>query len=107
MANTNFIGSQDKNPLAVMDFDGFGMSVYEAQTLTERMRSIAVEIGTYIVVERVAMEEILEEQGFHQSSCASDECIVEVGKLMGVQFMLGRTIPAFKSWWLGTESINV
>lgn len=84
--------AQQKNTLAVMDFDGFGMNQYEAQTLTDRLRIVAVEIGAYIIVERGAMEEILAEQGFQQSGCTSDECIVEVGELMGVQYMLGGTI---------------
>lgn len=92
MLTAVLLSQNNKRTLAVMDFDGFGMSSYEAQTLTERLRTVAVEIGTYIIVERGAMDEILKEQGFQQSGCTSDECIVEVGELMGVEYMLGGTI---------------
>jgi len=90
--SASVFSQENRRTLAVMDFDGFGMSTFEAKTLTERLRTVAVEIGSYIIVERGAMDEILEEQGFQQSGCTSDECIVEVGELMGVQYMLGGTI---------------
>jgi len=38
------------------------------------------------------MEEILNEQGFQQTGCTSDECVVEVGKLVGVEQMVTGTI---------------
>ena len=38
------------------------------------------------------MEEILTEQGFQQTGCTSDECVVEVGKIVGVQQMVGGSI---------------
>ena len=41
------------------------------------------------VIEREMMEEIIKEQGFQQSGCSTDECMVEVGKLIGVE----------NSWW--------
>jgi len=38
------------------------------------------------------MEEVLQEQGFQQSGCTSDECAIEVGQLLGVQNMIGGAI---------------
>ena len=38
------------------------------------------------------MEEVLQEQGFRQTGCTSDECAVEVGQLLGVQNMIGGAI---------------
>lgn len=75
-----------------MEFDAYGIGQFEAQTLTDRLRNSIAEAGIYRLVDRGAMEEILEEQGFQQTGCTSDECIVEVGKLLGVQFMLGGSI---------------
>ena len=34
------------------------------------------------------MSEILDEQGFQQSGCTSDECAAEVGALLGVKNMI-------------------
>jgi hypothetical protein len=38
------------------------------------------------------MEEVLQEQGFQQTGCTSEECAVEVGQLLGVQNMIGGSI---------------
>jgi hypothetical protein len=44
------------------------------------------------LVERGKMEEELQEQGFQQTGCTSEECAVEVGQLLGVQNMIGGSI---------------
>ena len=87
------VWAQDTRPtVAILDFEGQGISVQEVQTLTERMRS---EIGTtnaVRLIERKAIESIMAEQGLAQSGCVSDECAAEVGQLLGVQFMVSGTI---------------
>ena len=56
-----------KETVAILDFEGRGISQMEAQTLTE---------------------EIMQEQGFQQSGCTTSECAAEVGALLGVQNMV-------------------
>lgn len=84
--------AQEESTLAILEFDAYGIGQYEAQTLTDRLRNNIAEVGGYRLVDRGAMEEVLKEQGFQQTGCTSDECIVEVGKLLGVQYMLGGSI---------------
>ena len=81
-----------KTTVAVLEFEGRSISKDEALTLTDRFRSEIIKTNKYIVVERGAMKEILKEQGFQQSGCISNECIVEVGALLGVQQMVGGSI---------------
>jgi len=38
------------------------------------------------------MDEILTEQGFQQSGCTTNECAVEMGKLMNVENIIGGSI---------------
>ena len=38
------------------------------------------------------MDDILEEQKFQKSGCVSDECIVEIGKMIGVEQIVGGSI---------------
>lgn len=87
------VRAQDTRPtVAILDFEGQGISLQEVQTLTERMRS---EIGTtnaVRLIERKAIESIMAEQGLAQAGCVSDECAAEVGQLLGVQFMVSGTI---------------
>ncbi|MFH1851631.1 MAG: CsgG/HfaB family protein [Candidatus Neomarinimicrobiota bacterium] len=79
-------------PIAVLPLEGKGVSPQESDILTERLRSALVQDGQYQVIERSRMEEILIEQGFQQTGCVSNECIVEVGLLLGVKYMVGGTV---------------
>jgi len=78
--------------IAVIDFDARNISAGEVATLTDRFRDELTKTNRYTVIERGKMEEVLKEQGFQQSGCASDECVVEVGQLIGVQQMVGGSI---------------
>ena len=77
-----------KETVAILDFEGRGISQMEAQTLTDRLMSEMVNTDAVIMVERNQMEEIMSEQGFQQSGCTTSECAAEVGALLGVQNMV-------------------
>ena len=77
-----------KYTVAVLDFEGRGISKLEAATLTDRLSSELANTEAVILVERGQMSEILDEQGFQQSGCTSAECAAEVGALLGVKNMI-------------------
>jgi len=77
-----------KYTVAVLDFEGRGISQLESATLTDRLSSELANTNAIILVERGQMAEILDEQGFQQSGCTSDECAAEVGALLGVKNMI-------------------
>ncbi len=77
-----------KYTVAVLDFEGRGISQLESATLTDRLSSELANTEAVILVERGQMSEILDEQGFQQSGCTSDECAAEVGALLGVKNMI-------------------
>lgn len=79
-------------PIAVLDLSAEGISESEARTLTDRLRTELFNTGKYTVIEREMMDDILLEQGFQQSGCTSTECIVEVGRLIGVEQIVGGSI---------------
>ena len=80
--------AEGKQTVAILDFEGRGISEMEAATLTDRLMSEMVNTDAVIMVERNQMEEILQEQGFQQSGCTTAECAAEVGALLGVQNMV-------------------
>tara|TARA_B100000927_G_scaffold284346_1_gene273125 strand:+ start:86 stop:775 length:690 start_codon:yes stop_codon:yes gene_type:complete len=89
--STSSIGAQvaeGKQTVALLEFEGRGISQLEAKTLTDRLMSEMVNTDAVIMVERNQMDEILNEQGFQQSGCTSSECAAEVGALLGVQNMV-------------------
>lgn len=89
----------DKPTLAVLDFEGFGISESEVATLTHRFRANLAQIGPYTLIERGVMEEILQEQGFQETGCTTDECAVKIGQLLGAQFILAGSIGKVGSTW--------
>ena len=78
--------------IAVLEFEGKGVSQSEASILTDRFRDELFNTGIYIVLERGKMDEVLKEQGFQQTGCVTSECAVEVGNMLGVQQMIGGSI---------------
>ena len=78
--------------IAVIDLIGNNVSDSEVKALTDRLRVELFNTKHFKVVERAMMEEILEEQGLQQSGCTTTECIVEVGKLIGVEQIVGGSI---------------
>lgn len=105
------IGFLYSNPIAtiaVLELEAQGISKSEAAILTDRLRSTLIKVGQYTVVDRGNMEEILVEQGFQQTGCTSDECVVEVGKLLGVQFMVSGSLGRFgKVYTIQLQILNV
>ena len=74
--------------IAILDFEGIGVSAEEARVLTNRLGTHMVQLGRYQVIERGQMEQILTEQDFQMTGCTSNECAVEIGQLIGAQQML-------------------
>ena len=86
------LAQSGKPTVAILDFDGQGVDAGDVQTLTERMRTEIGNTNAVRLIERKAVEKIMQEQGFQQTGCTSDECAAEVGQLLGVQFMVSGTI---------------
>ena len=83
---------QEPNFIAVVDFTGNNVSVGDCRALTDRLRTELFNTKYFKVIEREMMEQILVEQGFQQSGCTTNECMVEVGKLIGVEKIIGGSI---------------
>ena len=72
------ITAQDPKPsVAVLAFEARGIPDYEAETLTERLRTEIATTKAVQLVDRKLLQSILEEQGLQQSGCTTDECAAE------------------------------
>lgn len=78
----SFVSAQET--IAVIEFEGIGISQIEAKALSDRLRDeLATDNQNIFELEK--MEAILNEQAFQQSGCTTNECAVEAGKLLGVE----------------------
>ncbi len=86
-----------RTTIAILDFEVVGISAQEARVLTNRLGTYVVQVGRWQVIERREMEEILREQDFQLTGCTSNECAVEIGRLLGCQRMLAGSIGKIES----------
>ncbi len=86
-----------KKTIAVLNFvNSGGVNKNEISILTNRFNNYMVTAGTYEVLERQKMEEVLKEQDFSMSdNCNSSECAVQVGKWLSVEYMVAGEIGKF------------
>ena len=105
----NITIAQDSRPsVAVLDFDAKGIPIYEAETLTERLRSEIANTNAVRLTDRKLLEKILQEQGLQQSGCTTDECAAEVGQLLGAQFIISGSIGKLgSSFTIDTKMVSV
>jgi hypothetical protein len=90
-----------KPTIAIMDLQCQGLSTMETILLTDRLLSEIGKVGTYDIVERAKRDEILKEQGFTLTgACGEASCLVEVGKYLAAQKMVGGSIGKFGEVWL-------
>ena len=80
--------------VAVLDFDGIGISKDEARALSGRFGTefMGVSKGTYKIVERNQMGQILEEQGFQNTGIVSSDDAVKMGEALGADFIVSGSI---------------
>ena len=84
--------AQDKMTMAILDLSASGVSEAEAAAISNRIRNELFLTGNYTVLEREAMEEVLSEQGLQMSGCTTSDCIIEAGKMLGVQRMVAGSL---------------
>ena len=102
------VGQNKKPTVAILDFEGQGVDASEVQTLSERMRTEIGNTKAVRLIERKAVENIMQEQGLQQSGCTTDECAAKVGQLLGVQFMISGSIGKMgKIFTIDTKMFSV
>ena len=85
-------GDTEKQTVAVLDFEGRGIPMMEAQTLTDRFMTAMANTERVQLVDRATMGDVLNEQGYSSTECTSDECAAEVGAMLGVQLMVNLSL---------------
>ena len=92
-----FIGlAWGQTTIAVFDLENNGLQDSEVKILTDRLQSELVKVGGYTVVERKKIEKVFEEQKFQMSGCV-EECLIEVGVLLGAKEIVIGSVGRFGS----------
>ena len=68
--------------IAVFEFENNRLDKEIAKTLTDRLRNELVKFDEIEIVERKRIDAVFQEQKIQISGCV-DECLIEVGKILG------------------------
>ncbi len=90
--DTIAVKKSEKLAVAILELDGNNITEAETKALSDRLRIEIFNAGVYEVMEREKMNRILDEMQFQISDCTSDECAVEIGRLIGVNKMIAGSI---------------
>ena len=92
--------------IVVFDFIGNDINSNTARTLSDRLRIELVKYNFINVLERSRIDAILEEQAIQMSGCV-DECLVEVGKLLGATSIITGSIGKVGDYYtINARKIN-
>ncbi|MFP4546626.1 MAG: PEGA domain-containing protein [Fidelibacterota bacterium] len=83
---------EPKIGIAVLQLDNNGVTESEAKALTDRLRLEIFQHDKFEVMERQKMNSILDEMQFQLSDCTSDECAIEIGRMIGVAKMVAGSV---------------
>lgn len=99
----------EKKTVAVLDMEAKGIDESGVTALSDRFRSELFNTGAFVVMERGRMTDILKEQGFQSSgACTDNECLVEIGQLLGVEGMIAGSIGKLgKLFLINVRIINI
>jgi TolB-like protein len=95
-----------KELVAVMDLEAVGASKVEASAITDRLREELLKSGRFTLVDRTQMSAVLDEQALQQSGCTTQECAVQVGKVLGVHKLIsGKVTKISDTAWLVNATV--
>ena len=91
--------------VAVLDFDYatvqtnsaalFGTNIDVGKGITDLLVTNLVKDGTYSVIERAALDKVMKEQNFSNSNRADPTSAAQLGKLLGVDYVIVGSITEF------------
>jgi TolB-like protein len=98
-----------KETVAVFEFEAIGAAKAEATAVTDRVQSALASQGKFILVDRQQIDKIMDEQAFQQTVCTSQECVVKVGRILGVRRIVAGRLNKFgdQVWHVSAQLIDV
>ena len=100
--------SREKISLAVLDLEGKNVDQSKAEAVTDLLRTELFNTGSFKVVERQKVRQILEEQRFQSSGMTDTDRAAEIGRLLNVQkIMIGTVTQLGSTHIINTRIVDV
>ncbi len=97
------LSAQGLPGVAVMDFESIGGDPHLGPGVAENLRTALIQTGQFRVIERSALQKVLEEQKLQVTGLISPESAVKLGKLVGARLIVVGSVVKFAN----TYTLNV
>jgi TolB-like protein len=97
-----------KPTVAVLDFESIGSEEHLGKAVSEIMRTELISTGQFRVLERSQLDRALSEQKLQQSGIIDDKSVVELGKLLGANFIIiGSVVKMGTAYTINSRMIDM
>lgn len=97
-----------KPALAVMDFESIGSEGHLGKAVAEIIRTELISTGQFVVLERSQLDKALSEQKLQKSGLIDDKSVVELGKLLGANFIIiGSVVKMGTAYTINARMIDI
>ncbi len=94
--------------IAVAELDGKNVSAMDAAIVSDFIRTELVRTQAFKVLDRQNMESVLAEQSFQMTGCTTEECAVQMGKILNVRYMAVGSFSKFlETYYININFIDV
>ncbi|MEK7813002.1 MAG: CsgG/HfaB family protein, partial [Candidatus Desantisbacteria bacterium] len=94
--------------IAVSDFEAHEVSAMEASTIADFLRTELINSQSFTVLERGNMSTILAEQHFQQTGCTTNECAVQMGKILNIEkILIGSFSRILNVYYINVRLVDV
>ena len=109
LALFSYLFPQDgKLAVSILDFTGEDVSDKVLRACYQKLETSLIESNRFTVIAKNQREQILEEMKFQSSGVCDEECVVEIGKLVGAEYlMLGDIIGFADLYQINIKIVNI
>ena len=109
LALFSYLFPQDgKLAVSILDFTGEDVSEKLLRACYQKLETSLIESNRFTVIAKNQREQILEEMKFQSSGVCDEECAVEIGKLVGAEYlMLGDIIGFADLYQINIKIVNI
>ena len=97
-----------KLAVSILDFTGEDVKDKVLKACFQQLETSLIESNRFTVIEKNQREEILKEQKFQSSGNCDEACAVEIGQLVGAEYlMLGEIIAFADLYQINIKIVNI
>ena len=105
---SSLFAQEGKFAVSILDFTGEDVQDKVLRACYQQLETSLIESNRFTVIEKNKREELLEEQKFQSSGVCDEACAVEIGQLVGAEYlMLGEIIGFADLYQVNIKIINI